>query len=916
MISATRACALWLALTAPAMLTAGQSVDVSVTGSVVDATAAVLPGVTIAARNQATGVVRIAVSDADGRYVLPPLPPGHYEIAADLSGFRPQQRTTELHVGTTIVIDFTLDTLTAAQRVEVVGEAPALETTKNALTRLVVREEIDALPVADRNFNSLAAMVPGVTPTGAYGGVDISGSRDFQNGYNVDGLSAEGLSLGEQRVGLAQDWIEEFQVLSSQYGVEFGKASGGIINAITRSGSNRTSGRAYGFFRDDAWDATPAFTRRKPPLAARRLGATAGGKIVADRLFYFAGIERYATDSSNIVNSSFPSENGTVPFSDRSTVFVAKAEHHPNAANAYRVRANGDLREATGAGIGGIFTEEHGRSTQGRAGDLGGSWTSVLGASTFNELRAAISVSSNDSQCNFAAQQPLGSRFERRYPGAWLGCPISYGRTDFDELQLIDNATWATGDHHFKAGFQLSRAGSGGDFRNNRDGNYRFVEDVPFDISRPETYPFFFSIFIGPTIWDYTWWSWGAFVQDSWRVHPQLTINAGVRYDLDGAYSALNPGVRIERGMHPFARDIDNVAPRLGLAWTPFEQTSTVVRGGAGRYVDQNPGNVAFLLLHNNILLDRSFNLNAFTPGLNPFAPDVERARRFLAEALARNSVPDITGLPGGAGVASDVEEGLQIPYTLQVSGGAIHTFGRLGHVSADVVYSRGFDQYIVRDVNIDRDAALASNLIVRPNPNYTSINQYGNGGRFSYRALQLQASITPNAAHFARLSYTLAKNTSNTNTLLGGIGGGAGATNPFDFGEDLGPADNDVRHALSANGATTFPLDVQLSAILTVQSALPYSVTSPLQLDRDPFPDRPEARNSRRGDQFVSLDVRLTKRVRVGPTALEVFAEMFNTANATNLTGYVGMLNSSLFGQASAARDRRRTQLGLRFSF
>ncbi len=105
-----------------------------------------------------------------------------------------------------------------------VGQAPVLETTKNTLSRLIIRDELDALPVADRNFNDLASLAPGVTPTGIYGGVDINGSRDFQNGYYVDGVSAEGIALGDQRITYAQDWIKEFQVLTSQYNAEFGRS--------------------------------------------------------------------------------------------------------------------------------------------------------------------------------------------------------------------------------------------------------------------------------------------------------------------------------------------------------------------------------------------------------------------------------------------------------------------------------------------------------------------------------------------------------------------------------------------------------------------------------------------------------------------------------------------------------------------
>src|SRR6185369_10651969 len=170
-------------------------------------------------------------------------------------------------------------------------------------------------------------LAPGVTPTGIYGGVDINGSRDFQNGYDVDGVSAEGLAFGNQRITYAQDWIREFQVLTGQYAAEFGRSSGGVLNAITRSGSAIPTGRVYGFFRNDSWDARPAFAESKAPLDTKRLGATLGGRLVSDRLFFFGGFEWYDSDASAVVNSSFPEFNGNVPVTTGQKLYLFKLDH-------------------------------------------------------------------------------------------------------------------------------------------------------------------------------------------------------------------------------------------------------------------------------------------------------------------------------------------------------------------------------------------------------------------------------------------------------------------------------------------------------------------------------------------------------------------------------------------------------------
>ena len=909
-----RRAVLLFALMVPAASSA-QSVDVTITGIVTDPSGAVLRGVTVTATNRQTSLVRSTTSDGLGRYSLPPVPAGEYQVKAELGGFRPHVRDNLMfHVGSTISLDLTLHMLTAAEAVDVVASAPVLETTKNTLSRLVAKEEIDSLPVVDRNFNALAALVPGVTPTGAYGGVDISGGRDFQNGYNIDGVSAEGLAVGEQRVRLSQDWIQEFQVLTNQYGVEFGRASGGIVNAITRSGTNVLAGRAYGFFRNEAWDATPAFATSKASLDIKRLGGTIGGKVVPKRLFYFGGFEWYDNVSSSTVNSSFPAENRSVPYTTREELYLGKVEYHPNPSSTYRFRYNGQSNRGSNAGVGGVNTEQYGLSLDMSGYDVVGTAMHTAAARVFNELRVAFNDTSSGTECNFATRNPPGTWFARLYPAARFGCP-EFGRRAIAELQMIDNVSWTSGRHDFKAGIDISRARSSGDLQ--RSGRYQFATDIPFDINDPASFPVFFGILIGRPAWDYAWWSWGGFVQDSWRLRPDLTLNLGVRYDVDGSYTAINPMIRTDRGLTRLAGDLNNVGPRAGVAWLPFgNDRRMLVRGGAGLSYDQNHANVATLLLQSTILVERQVTISVDPPGLNPFWPDVAGARRFLAEGLARNSIPDLGSLRTVTSGATNLDESLQVPAAVQTSVGVAGDFGRGLSASGDLVYSRGVDQYIVRDVNIERAVALDTGKIVRLNPNYSFVNSYGNEGYFTYRALQLQASFAPSPKHLAKLAYTLAKNESNTSTLLAG-GVGAGATNPVNYDEDKGPTDNDVRHALTVNGFTMLPAGIQLSAIVAYRSALPYSVTTSLQLDSDDFTDRPEPRNSRRGDSFFSLDARLSKVIPLtGRRSVTGFVEVFNVTNAANLASYVGVLGSSLFDQPTAALEKRRTQVGFRVDF
>ena len=901
-----------------ARVAAAQNVDAVVKGVAKDQTGAVLPGATVTVTNVETGLVRSAATDRSGFYRLPPVPAGTYTVTAEVAGFRPQRRTRQiLHVGTTVTIDFAFEDVAATEAVDVVADAPVLETTKNTLSRLVTREEIDTLPVADRNFNALASLAPGVTPTGIYGGVDVSGSRDFQNGYYVDGVSAEGLAFGNQRIAYAQDWIQEFQVLTGQYSAEFGRSSGGVLNAITRSGSSNATGRVYGFFRNGTWDATPAFADSKPPLDSKRLGATLGGRLLSDRLFFFGGFEWYDSDASAVVNSSFPEFNGNVPVTTDQKLYLFKLEHHSGDSSTFRARFNAERREATGLGVGGIVTEENGLSERYRADDWVAAWGRVFSATVFNELRAAFTETSSDTECNFARDNPPGTWFGRFYPGARLGCNSDgFGRIDSNELQLIDELSGTRGAHDWKAGVQASRARNDGDFRFLRDGIYFFDRDVPFSLSDPASYPFRLDLFQGPTEWGYSRWAGGVFVQDSWRATPKLTVNVGVRYDLDGSYRALNSLISTDRGLNRVRVDRDNVAPRVGIAWTPFRDSGrTVVRGGAGVYYDENHSNVATILLTLGLLTERAISINANSAASNPWWPDRARARRFLAEALAQNSIPDVASLPVLVGGTPDLERNLQVPYTMQASVGASRDFGRGWSASVDGVFVRGLDQYLIRNVNLDRDAALQGRPVLL-NPNYAFINRYGNGGKFTYRALQIQAVFAPTPRSCVRLSYTLAKNESNTATALVGAAPGSAATNPYDYDEDFGPTSYDVRHNLVVNGVTALPLGIQISGILSARSALPWTVAVE-DLDVDVWSDRPEPRNSRRGDGFFSLDLRLAKSFAIrGDWSAVPFVEVFNVTNETNSIGYINRRGVARFGEPTAAREKRRTQLGLRVEF
>ncbi len=310
-------------LIAPALTAAGQTSG-TLSGRVVDASGAVVPGVTILARHLERGVERDIVTGSDGRFVLAALPVGAYDVRAELTGFKPVVRQgVALTVGEAAAIEFTLEVGGLAEAVNVVGAATAVNTRTGELSYLVEARTIEQLPLNGRNYTDLAFLQPGVTPypyrdggsVVAHGlGMSVNGQDPRANVYLLDGTllndmtngpagSAAGTSLGTETV-------QEFRVETNAYGAEFGRMSGGQVNVITKAGSNTLGGTAYEYHRNDALDARNYFdVGTKPAFTRNQFGVTAGGPVRQNKLFYFLGYEGLRENLGRTITSAVPDAN-------------------------------------------------------------------------------------------------------------------------------------------------------------------------------------------------------------------------------------------------------------------------------------------------------------------------------------------------------------------------------------------------------------------------------------------------------------------------------------------------------------------------------------------------------------------------------------------------------------------------------
>ena len=339
------------------------------------------------------------------------------------------------------------------------------------------------------------------------------------------------------------------------------------------------------------------------------------------------------------------------------------------------------------------------------------------------------------------------------------------------------------------------------------------------------------------------------------------------------------------------------------------------MRASYGLYYDQNHWNFTDIYLNETLLALRRINLNANTQANNPFWTPANTAVGIaqMREFLARNypGYPDLDGLPFPQETILGVAPDYKIPYSANSSVGFTHDFGRAVTVRADYVHTRTHDPSIGPDTNWVENA---DGTFARRDRRYGNITLVTNGGFIKYDGLVTRAELRASDTARAGVSYTLSKTTSNMST---GLSTG-GVTNPFDLDEDLGPDDNDRRHNLVLDASYLVPkIDAQLAGIASYRSALPYSVSTSFQLDPDPFSDRPEARNSRRGDKESTVDVRVSKIFRFGGRyTATAFWEMFNVFNVDNWLRYQGSLQSSTFGLPLTEAPKRRQQVGFRFDF
>jgi hypothetical protein len=813
--------------------------NAQITGTLTDQSGAVLPGVTVTARNQETGLTRAVVSGAAGDYRLPALPPGTYTLKVELSGFTTEERSgIILVIDQTAQIDFTLKPAAVAETVTVQGESPIVDVTASNVATSVSNAQIQDLPVASRRWIDLAMLTPGTSQDNIRGffyrgNVNVgAGTREYSNGFVVDGVNNTWAEMGEPRQNFAMDSIREFKVSTSNYKAEYGLATGGLVSVVSKSGTNDLHGSGLLFFRDKSLTAKTYFETEKPDFERYQYGGTIGGPIIRDKTHFFFAYEGTQESQFFTVNTSgaWPTYEGTYPSEQDRWTYTAKVDHQlaNNQSLFFRWAQENEYRPIITAGGRTHPTASFDFAVPRSSGVVGHTW--IVNDRMLNDFRFQYGFSKYEvappyshgswepgyfGEDRLAFCQPVFN-----YPSLQLGgCgntqmgPETRWQFKNDYSFLMPN--WG-GTHQWKAGMDYNYIEFQADGFGSPLGNWQFSRDLEFNASNPLSYPTQFSHSL-PTYADIPVHHFSVYIQDDWQVGRKVTLNLGFRYDRQiGVFNEDIPGLlqKIEDklgygGSYPLPipfhegyetrGDANNFGPRVGIAYDPFDSGRTNIRAAYGMFYD----NIRTLTNFNELTWPQGQPINI----LNPPYPDPFGGRS--REEFLSTTPPNIT-----VGDHNQVN-----PYAHQVNLGVSHMVARDMAITADFTYVDRYSDRDTVDVNLPDQVTR-----VKPYPQFSRVSYWQSTADNTYRALLMKFEKRMSNNYQFLASYTLASAKDDSFTNI--------APNVYGYAKVVRWGSADRRHRLVVSGIVQLPWEMQVSAIGDFRSSLPFGPSTSLELD------------------------------------------------------------------------------------
>jgi outer membrane receptor protein involved in Fe transport len=920
----------------------------TLSGTVRDPSGAAVPNVKVTAKQTATGFTRVAQSSSAGIYSFTALPPGGYQVTAEAQGFKSTElKDITLAVGAVATVDLAMQLGTASETITVAAEATGVETERSQTSTSVNTDSVADLPINGRNFLDFTLLTPGVVrdPTRS-GDLSFGGQRGTANSTQVDGSDANNVFFG-QSVGRAgtgrnpysfsQDAVQEFQVAANAYGAEYGRAGGGVINVITKSGTNDFHGTVFEFFRDKAmnantWANNHANGGRGLPKGAyhfNQFGGNIGGPIKKDKIFFFFDYDGQRNTSPNtvILGIAAPSD----PLSQQALaslqpylnpyaqglnndVYLGKVDFNISDKQRLSVRYNANRFTGMNFENGGqTSSADHTGNSSVNTDNVSGTHTFVLTPTTVLESRFTYTRDDEPGEANSTAPEAV-----IRQNGTTA---ISIGRNSFSPrytnvktYQWAESISHVRGRHTYKMGLDMIWQQIGNYFPGNFSGSFIFNSYADFASNKPFSFTQAFSgaSTDGPLSQPNTN-EYAFYVQDTWRVNNSLTLNYGVRYDL---FDYANPPVKNpDPGLAAMGLDTshinldtNNVAARFGFAYKLSNSGRTVLRGGYGTYYGRTP-----TILTGTAFTQNGIQVQTYTLSSNfPLYPNI------LSAPPALNRTPDIYVF------ARDYVQ----PITHQWSVNLEHQLGRDYVVTVGYLAVRGEHLTRTRDINLYPEAAVQGsfadgtpvtflrhpgtaanpNSPLRIDPNFGRISLFDSGADSIYHGGFVQLSKRLSRNFQVLTSYTLAHAIDDRPDFTSVVVGTDDSKNAQDTtypNLERGRANADIRHRFVFSGiwdidyaksiqnwaARKLLEGYQLSTIATLQSGRPYIITAGGDPNNDlnTSTDRPPyvGRNTYQGPSYQTVDIRVTRDFRFNERAgLRLMFEAFNLTNRANFLG------------------------------
>jgi len=933
---------------APRASAQSNATDAALEGYVRDGDGGALPGASVVARSLHTNIARTATTDERGYYRFSLLQIGEYELAVSLDGFADFLQTgLVLNVGRQVRQDVRLAIRSLSETVTVVGDAALADASQVAIQGVVNEKAVRTLPIVSRNLYNLSLQAPGVKglPSSGFGTTQLLFGGTNRSTWSADGLDNTSRA-GSKQIRLVintPESVEEMQTVSSGFSAEFGRAAGGLINIITRSGANQTHGSAMALGRPNSWSARPPLAATKPDEAPWKMFAgTLGGPIRRDHLFFFGQYEYnpYLKPSPVTItpaNASAlgltPDQVGNAPFGETFHTALAKLNFQLNPANSGFLRYSRFTNDSPANGSGGLTMVGRSVLFTDRMYGIGGQVATTISPSLRNELRAGFN---RRSQLREPENNPAANAAFININGVANigGNPLSVTSSVEASTQVVDNVSYTRGLHFIKAGvdyqtttfdnvagltrqfvFQgLPAAGSRGAV--SALDQYLLAQSGSIDPStgRPYNYSQLQQSF-GERETAKRFGFVNVFAQDEIRVSPKLTLNVGLRYEYI-VWPELDA-----QAPYPQSRsvpsDAGNIAPRLGVSWLPTGDTRTVIRGGYGIYYDTPSLGLALNAAQSNGRRLLDFVIN----GTDAAAPQFPNYLTSAAQGFAVK--PSITAFADTFQIMYAHQANLQLERELRRD------------LSLRVQYSFLATENgpYSHDVNLGPAVgALADGRPIyqgnanRPDPRFAAINLFESASTSRYHGVDL--GVLQRFIHGVQLSATYGWGTAQS---AGEQDGGA-ISDPSNLSRDEGRRNGNLTHSFVGNGlwspATGWLRGFEFSTTVFYNSGFPINVAAGVDLNKDlVLNDRPlnTPRNSVDGPDYLQADVRVTRRFSFGGTTLAVIVESENVFNRFNpscstdggCTGaVVNVATAADFGRVTSARNPRTVQAGARITF